>query len=166
METAKPTLPGKLFNIVVVAVLSLMVVLVFVNAVLRYAFNSGIPAGEELSRYLFIWISCLGTIAAYREGKHIGVDLLINALRGTARRTVELIAQVIVFATFVLVLWGGWGYFVTSAASPGPATEIPFGFVSASIMVTALSILVMTVLNIVKLLKPQADEAGAERKEH
>ena len=37
--------------------LGLMVVLVFGNVVLRYGFNSGITVSEELSRWLFVWIT-------------------------------------------------------------------------------------------------------------
>jgi TRAP-type C4-dicarboxylate transport system permease small subunit len=109
-----------------------MALMVFTNAFLRYAFNTGIPACEALSRYLFVWVCALGSIVAYREGRHIGVDFLIVALRGTAKKTATLIGQVTILGTFLLVLWGGWEFLLTSAASPGQATEIPFGFVSVS----------------------------------
>jgi len=41
-----------------------MVVLVFGNVVLRYAFNSGIPVSEELARWFFVWMVFLGAIVA------------------------------------------------------------------------------------------------------
>lgn len=44
-----------------------MVVMVFGNVVLRYAFNSGIAISEEVSRWLFVWITFLGAIVAVRE---------------------------------------------------------------------------------------------------
>ena len=40
-----------------VALLWLMVVLVFGNVVMRYAFNSGITMSEEVSRWLFVWLT-------------------------------------------------------------------------------------------------------------
>lgn len=140
-------------TIVIFIVLSLMVLLVFTNAFLRYVFNTGIPAGEELSRYFFIWLCCFGTILAYREGRHVGVDLLLVALKPKARARVELIGQVLVIATFLLILFGGWEYFKTSAASPGPATNIPFGFVSSSILLTAVSIIGMSISTCVNLAR-------------
>ncbi|MGD9940375.1 MAG: TRAP transporter small permease [Clostridia bacterium] len=118
-----------------------MVAIVFFNAVLRYVFNSGFPAGEELARYLFIWICSLGTIVAYKDGRHIGVDLLISNLRGRSLVIVKAIGRVVELSVFVLVLWGGVEYFITSAASPGPATGIPYGYVAASVVVTAAAIL-------------------------
>jgi TRAP-type C4-dicarboxylate transport system permease small subunit len=155
----------KVINGALIATLGSMALMVFTNAFLRYAFNSGIPACEELSRYLFVWVSALGTIVAYREGRHIGVDFLIVALRGTARKAVILAGQVMILGTFLLVLWGGWEFLLTSAASPGPATEIPFGFVSVSIIVVALSIIAMTLSQCIQILreKPDADPQPMER---
>jgi TRAP-type C4-dicarboxylate transport system permease small subunit len=130
-----------LYRIMIVSSLSIMVAIVFFNAVLRYVFNSGFPAGEELARYLFIWICSLGTIVAYKDGRHIGVDLLISNLRGRSLVIVKAIGRVVELSVFVLVLWGGVEYFITSAASPGPATGIPYGYVAASVVVTAAAIL-------------------------
>ena len=42
--------------------LVLMVVMVFTNVVLRYAFNSGINVSEELSRWLFVWMTFMGSV--------------------------------------------------------------------------------------------------------
>ncbi|MEO5883317.1 MAG: TRAP transporter small permease subunit, partial [Caldimonas sp.] len=42
--------------------LATMVVLVFGNVVLRYGFNSGITASEELSRFLFVWLTFMGAV--------------------------------------------------------------------------------------------------------
>ncbi len=154
----------KVINGTLAVALGAMALIVFTNAFLRYVFNSGIPAGEELSRYLFVWVSALGAIVAYREGRHIGVDFLVSALQGTARKIVILIGQLIILATFLMVLWGGWEFFLTSAASPGPATEIPFGFVSVSIVIMALSIIAMTLSNCIGILrgKQNADTETAE----
>jgi TRAP-type C4-dicarboxylate transport system permease small subunit len=155
----------KMINGALIATLGSMALMVFTNAFLRYAFNSGIPACEELSRYLFVWVCALGTIVAYRKGRHIGVDFLVVALRGMARKTVILIGQMTILATFLLVLLGGWEFLLTSAASPGPATEIPFGFVSVSVIVVALSIIAMTLSNCIGILRgtPDADTQVTER---
>mgnify|MGYP000346749033 CR=1 FL=1 len=45
-----------------------MIGLVFLNAILRYCFNSGYPPSEEWARFLFIYITFFGAIEAfYRE---------------------------------------------------------------------------------------------------
>ena len=57
-----------------------MVVLVFGNVVLRYGFNSGITVSEELSRWLFVWLTFLGAVVALREHAHLGTDTLVARL--------------------------------------------------------------------------------------
>lgn len=152
-DMSKSAVLWKTVNWAIIVALAAMVVIVFVNAFLRYALNSGIPAGEELSRYLFVWVCALGSIVAYKEGKHIGVDLLTATLKGKPRVVVLVLGQLVVIGAFLLVLWGGWEYFLTSAASPGPATDIPFGFVSVSILIVAAAITVMAVQECVRLVR-------------
>lgn len=70
----------KLLEFLVVLCLLAMVIMVFGNVVMRYAFNSGIQVSEEMSRYCFIWLTYLGAMVAMREGGHLGVDSLVKAL--------------------------------------------------------------------------------------
>ena len=44
----------------------LMVLFVFLNVVLRTCFNSGLTWSEELSRYLFVFVTYVGAISAMR----------------------------------------------------------------------------------------------------
>jgi TRAP-type C4-dicarboxylate transport system permease small subunit len=50
----------KVLNIVMALCLAVMVMLVFGNVVMRYGFNSGITLSEELSRWLFVWMTFMG----------------------------------------------------------------------------------------------------------
>jgi TRAP-type C4-dicarboxylate transport system permease small subunit len=66
--------------------LAVMVVLVFGNVVLRYAFNSGITVSEEVSRWLFVWLTFLGAIVALKEKGHLGTDMLVSRLPPTGKK--------------------------------------------------------------------------------
>ena len=70
----------QLLSLLMAASLALMVLLVFTNVVLRYAFNSGIAVSEELSRWLFVWLTFLGGIVALHERAHLGTDMLVARL--------------------------------------------------------------------------------------
>ena len=70
----------KLLRFFIVAALAVMVVLVFGNVVLRYAFNSGITESEELSRWLFVWLTFVGAIVAMRDRAHLGMDSVVSRL--------------------------------------------------------------------------------------
>jgi TRAP-type C4-dicarboxylate transport system permease small subunit len=70
----------RVLEALLVAALAVMVVLVFGNVVLRYAFNSGITVSEELSRWLFVWLTFVGAIVAMKERGHLGSDMLVSRL--------------------------------------------------------------------------------------
>jgi TRAP-type C4-dicarboxylate transport system permease small subunit len=70
----------RLLELLIAACLAVMVLLVFGNVVLRYAFNSGITVSEEVSRWLFVWMTFLGSIVALKEHGHLGTDMLVSRL--------------------------------------------------------------------------------------
>ena len=72
--------------------LLLMVVLVFGNVVLRYAFNSGWAVSEEVSRWLFVWITFLGAIVAMREHQHLGTDMLVSRLPPAGKKACLIVS--------------------------------------------------------------------------
>ena len=47
----------QLISYLLAIIMALMVVLVFGNVFMRYAFNSGFTISEELSRWLFVWMT-------------------------------------------------------------------------------------------------------------
>ena len=71
----------QLLSVLMVIGLALMVVLVFTNVVMRYAFNSGITVSEELSRWLFVWVTFLGAIVAMHYHR-VGLTLSHYDARG------------------------------------------------------------------------------------
>jgi TRAP-type C4-dicarboxylate transport system permease small subunit len=86
--------------------LAVMVVLVFGNVVLRYAFNSGITVSEEVSRWLFVWLTFLGAVVALRERAHLGSDMLVSRLGPTGKKICLVAGQVLMFYITVLLLQG------------------------------------------------------------
>jgi len=81
--------------------LAAMVLLVFGNVVLRYAFNSGITTSEEVSRWLFVWLCFLGAVVAIHEHGHLGTDMLVGRLGRRGRRICLAVAQ----AVMIYVTW-------------------------------------------------------------
>src|SRR3546814_4550346 len=75
----------KTLEVLMVLCLAAMCLMVFGNVVLRHFFNSGVNIAEELSRFMFIWLTFLGAIVAMREGGHLGVDVLVARLTGRRR---------------------------------------------------------------------------------
>jgi TRAP-type C4-dicarboxylate transport system permease small subunit len=99
----------RVLDALIALLLAIMVVLVFGNVLLRYGFNSGITVSEELSRWLFVWMTFLGAIVAIKEHGHLGTDFLVSRL-GVAGKKVCLVAGQ------VLMLYATWLIFSGSLA--------------------------------------------------
>ncbi|SIQ55787.1 TRAP transporter small permease [Pseudacidovorax sp. RU35E] len=90
----------------VALMLAVMVVLVFGNVVLRYGFNSGITLSEEVSRWLFIWMTFLGALVALHERAHLGVDMVVGRLPPTGKKLCLLLSQLLMLYMLWLLLQG------------------------------------------------------------
>lgn len=159
MESKKQSILLAALNYFTAISLVIMVILVFINAFLRYAFNSSIPASEELSRYFFIWVSFLGAIVAFKDKKHVGVDILTQKLKRSTKEVIETIGDLITLFAFGVMFFGGISFFKTSAASKGPTTGIPFGFISVSIIIASLAMAGILVFDVYKRFKAK-EEGG------
>ena len=93
----------RLLDWTIALILALMVVLVFGNVVLRYALNSGITVSEEISRWLFVWLTFLGAIVALKEHAHLGSDMLVSRLGPTGKKICLASGEVLMlYATWLL----------------------------------------------------------------
>lgn len=98
----------RLFSFLMVACLALMVVMVFGNVVLRYGFNSGITVSEELSRWLFVWMTFLGAVVALRSHAHLGTDMLVSRLPRIGKRICLGAAHLVMLFMCWLMGRGAW----------------------------------------------------------
>ena len=138
-------LMSKSFKGLITVAMTIMVALVFVNAVLRYGFKTSIPESEELSRYFFVWISFLGMIAAYINNQHVGVDMFVKNIKGKGLIILKGIESFLTIATFLVVLWGGFQYFEVLKGTKGTATGFPMEFVAISIIFASIAFIILAI---------------------
>ena len=89
--------------IVAVGISSASVIL-FVNVVLRYVFNSGWEWAEEVARYTIVWLVFLGGSVCARKGMHLAVDAVTVRMKPQGQRTIRIIVDTlcIIFCLFLL----------------------------------------------------------------
>ena len=117
-----------------------MVVMVFGNVVLRYVFNSGITVSEEMSRFVFVWLTFIGAIVAMREGAHLGVDTLVNKLSRTGKKICLAISEFLMLICCVLFFWGTWQQHEVNATNLAPVTGLNMIWVYGIGYVTSVGI--------------------------
>ena len=137
------------------AALAGMVVLVFGNVVLRYAFNDSITVSEELSRWLFVWMTFLGAIVALKEHAHLGSDMLIGRLGPTGQRICLVLGHVLMIYCSWLLLKGSWQQSVINWDVEAPVTGWSMAIVYGSGVVFAVSTMLILVRELYRTLTGQ-----------
>ncbi|MDD6158198.1 MAG: TRAP transporter small permease [bacterium] len=102
----KITLKGILTNldaIITGVTLSICVVLVNANVIMRYFLNSPIHWAEEVVTSLFVWTVFIGSAYAYRKHSHLGVDIVINMLPEKVKGIVKAIMSVVELLVLIML---------------------------------------------------------------
>jgi len=125
---------------VLAALLLGMVLMVFGNVVLRYAFNSGIQVSEELSRFFFVWLTFIGAIVAMRDGAHLGMDGFVSRLSRRGKLACLAVSQALVLISCAMLFWGTWQQHEVNATTKAPVTDIPMIWVFGVGYLTSVAI--------------------------
>ncbi len=128
--------------------LAIMIIFMFVNIVMRFVASSGFVASEEIARLAFIFLVYLGTIGAYRDNQHLGVNMIFSRLGPTAGRIVYVITQLIVIWVMFLLAWGSIRLAGQTFNDSWVATGFPRWIVSGVGAVTGISIIIFALSNI------------------
>jgi TRAP-type transport system small permease protein len=140
----------KLLELLVVLCLLAMVVMVFGNVVMRYAFNSGILMSEEMSRYAFIWLTYIGAMIAMREGGHLGVDTLIRKMPLLGKKVCVLLSESLMLFCNVLFLWGTYQMHELQVTNYSPVAGLSMIWIYGIGYVVSV---VMGTFNVIKLYR-------------
>ena len=138
--------------------LTLRVVMVFTNVVLRYAFNSGINVSEELSRWLFVWMTFMGAVVALRQRGHLGTDMLVARLSVRGKRAVLGLAYVLMLFCCALVFQGSWAQPQINLGTTSAVLEVPTAWLYSSGLVFAASATVILLHSLWRLVSGQTPD--------
>lgn len=131
---------GKLLNLTVVVILSVMSILVFLNVVLRYGFNSSINITEEVSRYLFVWLTFLGAVLAFNDNQHVSVTMITDKLSAKKKQLLGVLTDVVMIFCCYLILEGSWVQFQLNLVNYAPISGIPQGITYLASVVASVLI--------------------------
>jgi TRAP-type C4-dicarboxylate transport system permease small subunit len=114
-----------------------MVLLAGAQIVLRDLFDTGLSWADPLLRAMVLWAAMLGALAAAREDKHIGLDVLTHFVHGHVRRVLRVVSFAFAACVCAALAWFGVGliqldYGAGTATAGIPnwliETIVPLGF--------------------------------------
>lgn len=149
----------RFLEVLIALALAVMVVLVFGNVVLRYAFNSGITVSEEVSRWLFVWLVFLGAIVALKEHGHLGSDMLVSRLPTLGKKVLLVVGHMLMLYITWLLFSGSLEQAKINMDVEAPATGAPVAIFYAAGIVFAASAGVVLVYEIWLALSGRLSDA-------
>ena len=120
---------------------------------------------EELARFLLIWVSMLGSAAAFGEKAHLGVDYFVGLMDPAARRIMEIFSYIVVLLfTIFIFIKGGYTLVSNNLGQLTPALQISMGYVYAAVPIAGLFIIVFTFEQLLEciLISPEMREEAAK----
>ena len=126
-----------------VAMLSMMIVLVFGNVVLRYVFNSGLVVSEEASRFLFMWLTLLGALLVMHDRGHLGMTMLVARLGTPGRRICRFLADAGALACCLMMADGVWRLISIVVDERAPVTGISMAIVYTALLISAVGMAIL-----------------------
>jgi len=98
---------AKIEDMVCLTALIVMTVLTFTNVVARYVFSASFSFSEEITTYLFVLLSLIGSAVAARRKAHLGFTALVDMASPSLRRQLAVVSYLLaVFFSAALFYYG------------------------------------------------------------
>ena len=97
----------KIEKVVACVCVSIMAILVFANVISRYIFQYSFAFSDEMSTYLFVLMSFMGTAIAARRRAHLGLSVVTDHVSPKARLIIQMVMYgVSAFFCLLIVITG------------------------------------------------------------
>lgn len=127
-----------------------MTLILLVQVVLRYVFNSGIPSADEIAKYSIIWAVCLAGNVLIREDLLIKVDFMDHLWPEKFLKWRDKAYQVFIILLLVFLVKEGWLQAVDGWHTKLTSLDLPWFFPYLAVPVGAFLMLFQSVFILVK----------------
>ena len=112
---------GRVEKFLVVAMLGIMILMAFLQIILRNVFSTGISWGDPLVRYLVLWVGFIGAGVATKEGKHITIEVFARWFSGHGSRYLKALPHLVSAFVCSMLTFAGWTFVQNEAQMGGTA---------------------------------------------
>lgn len=106
-----------------------MVVIIFSQVVARYALSNSLSWSEEIGRYLFVWMTFIGSAIAVRNKLHVSLDMFVCRLPRSLQKLCLVISYVSMIIFTSVVIYGGYKFVLKGSNQISAAMQLPMHYV-------------------------------------
>lgn len=136
----------------------LMLLIVFGQVITRYVFNFTPSFGEELARYLFVWVVFLSLPLVAKYGGHMAIETLTSRVHGATLKFLNIAADIFTIIFMGIMVWYGVLMVIRTNFQTSPAMMIPMSWVYVVIPFGCGVMLLYVILNLVNVMRTPARE--------
>lgn len=128
----------KLLTGVVMTAFALMLIIMAVQVISRYALGIAVSWTDEASRYLFLAEIFLGSVLALRYQEHIRITIVTDILSPFVRNIIASVADVICVLVLLMLVAGAWNMMDRTAGIMASTFQMSFSYIYLIQMISAL----------------------------
>ena len=134
-------------------------VLVFVSAMMR---TLGFPLNwaQDAALIMFAWLSFIGGDIALHSTGLIGVDLIVTHFPKKVQKIIDIAFKVIMLVFLAVLVIYGFQYVMTGYKRLITTLNVSYAFVTASVPVGALLMIISVGTNLYKSIKTPVEKWG------
>lgn len=144
--------------------LSIMTIITFVNVIARYILSASLSFTDEITTYLFVLLSLLGSAIAAKRGAHLGLTVILDVVNPSVRKVLKSIGYI-----FAVIFSGSvcyYGVFMTARQfARGQVTagmQWPEWIFGAFVPVGAFFLTIRFIQVFIKEIKSKEDDVDKE----
>lgn len=111
--------------------LSMLILLVFLAAVLRF-FGIDMSWSTDLAQLTFAWVCFVGADLALARNKHMGVDMLIERFSAKAQNIIRLVNSILILGFLIFVFIYGVNLCIVNSQRSFQTLPISYSYATAS----------------------------------
>ncbi len=146
------------------ALMLVILTIIFLSVVFRYAFSQPFQWSDEIAMGLFIWQVFIAAAVAMKRGMHIAVEMFTILLPEAFQRWLRIVVHLLMILVLISIVIFGWQFANATWTQYTLNLQIPRFWINLAAPVGALLMLRWTIVHLLKELSGQEktpEAAGA-----
>lgn len=137
----------------------------FVNVVMRNAFDSSLVWAEEYAKFAIMWITFGGCGAAVRANAHMKISALYDVVGKGFKKGLDIFSCLVCLAFSGVMLVYGIQLTMTTiqTAQVSPTMMLPMWIIYVSVPIGAALMILRFALTLIAVLKPKSSEGEVNK---
>ena len=130
--------------------ISIVVISAFYGVISRYILNNHVAWSNEVATIAFTWTVFLCAAAAWKNNKHIHLDLVYNFFPNKIKIISDWLKNIILIVFIAFALYLSIQFTITAYNKPTAILRIPFSYVDVPVVIFFSSIILRSIQKIIK----------------